>query len=390
MIKGWSQETVHNARILVVGAGTTGNEVIKNLALLGVGEITIVDSDLVEEVNLNRCVLFRKEDIDQSKSETAAKRALELNPDIRAIGLNCDVIYDFGNFQYRNFDCVILTVDNLEARMWVNRYCWLNNTPLIDTGIDGLVGNVFVMIPPFESCLECDWSTREYQRLAEKYSCSKIGLALEERKIPMVITSASVIGGIAAQESIRILLHGNKRDVPYPRTPQLVEAKAPEQVRASDFVASKAGVFFHYDGETGAFLTWQVSRKEECPAHACVPDPSQILFEASLNDTVESIRERVRNILGASTVEIKHDKEIVYSVVCNNCGHTQTIAPCLLGKFRRFLCPECGLLTIVADDHTEELRDGYTLRSLCIPPNHLLRVVFSKENAISEAWILSR
>ena len=367
MIKGWHQETVHNARILVVGAGTTGNELIKNLALLGVGEITIVDSDLVEEVNLNRCVLFRKEDIDQSKSETAAKRALELNPDIRAIGLNCDVIYDFGNFQYRNFECVILTVDNLEARMWVNRYCWLNNTPLIDTGIDGLVGNVFVMIPPFESCLECDWSTREYQRLAEKYSCSKIGLALEERKIPMVITSAAVIGGIAAQESIRILLHGNKRDVP-----------------------SKAGVFFHYDGETGAFLTWRVCRKEECPAHASVPDPSQILFEASLNDTVESIRERVRNILGPSTVEIKHDKEIVYSVICNNCGHTQTIAPCLLGKFRRFLCPECGLLTIVADDHTEELRDGYTLRSLCIPSNHLLRVVFSKEDDISEAWILSR
>lgn len=366
MIEGWDPEKLRNARILVVGAGTTGNEVIKNLALLGVGEITIVDNDMVEEVNLSRCVLFREEDIGKSKSGMAAKRAFELNPHINAIGWNCDVIYDFGNLQYGNFDCVILTVDNLEARMWVNRYCWLNNTPLIDTGIGELRGNVFVMVPPFESCIECGWSTREYQRLVEKHSCSKIGLALEEPKIPMVITSAAVIGGISAQESIRIL-HGKKINV-----------------------TSKAGTFLQYDGETGTFLTWRVPRKEGCPAHASVPDQLQILFEVSLNDTVESLRDRVRNITSSSTVEIWYDKEIIYSVVCNNCGYTQTIAPCLLGKFRRFLCPKCDLLAIVTDDHTEGLRDGYTLRSLYIPPNHLLRVVFSKEDAISEAWIITR
>lgn len=369
MIKDWDQEVVSKARILVVGAGTTGNEVIKNLALLGVGEITIVDSDIVEEVNLSRCVLFRDNDIGKPKSEIAAKRAVELNPHIKAVGWNCDIIYDVGNLQYSNFDCIILTVDNLEARLWVNRYCWLNNIPLIDTGIEGLLGNVFVMVPPFESCIECGWSSREYQRLTEKHSCSKIGLILEERKIPMVITSAAVIGGIAVQEIIRIL----------------------QSKRAT--ITSKPGIILQYNGESSSFLTWQISKKEACPAHNYSLEKTRILFTASLGDTVECLKERVRSIKGCSIVEIWFDKEIVYSVVCNNCNYTQTIDPCLLGKFRRFPCPHCAQLTIVPDDHTEELRDGYTIKTLSIPQHSLLRVTFLKSSfadSVDYAWVIIR
>src|SRR5690606_29926158 len=97
------------------------------------------------------------------------------------------------------------TVDNLEARMWVNRYCWMTGTPLINTGVGGLKGNVSVLHPPHSACLECSWSDIQYATIDEKYSCLKIGLDAFEPKIPMVITSAAVVGGIAAQEAVRII-----------------------------------------------------------------------------------------------------------------------------------------------------------------------------------------
>lgn len=366
-IEGWDPEVVSNGRILVVGAGATGNEVIKNLALLGVGNLTIVDYDLVEEVNLSRCVLFREEDIGKPKSEVAGKRLKELNPYINAISWNLDIIYDIGSLELRKFDVVVLTVDNLEARLWVNRYCLLSSVPLIDTGIDGLIGNVFIMVPPSAPCLECNWKKFEYQRLAEKYSCSKLGLLLNEKKIPMVITSAAIIGGIAAQEAVKIL--HKKGNFPI-----------------------KSGRFIWVNGEVDDFKTWYVPVRENCPGHNLYSKELDTLFDTNIDDTVDTIKDRIRDLLDCSDVEIKGDKEIVYSVICNNeyCGYADKISPCFLGRFQRYICPKCGQFTIVPDAHTQELRNGYSLRSLGIPPNHILHIFIKKGEVISEYRIITK
>ena len=59
LIPWWRQERLAAARVLVVGAGALGNEVLKNLALLGVGTVYVIDLDAVEPSNLSRSVLFR-------------------------------------------------------------------------------------------------------------------------------------------------------------------------------------------------------------------------------------------------------------------------------------------------------------------------------------------
>ena len=64
LISWWSQEVVSNSKILVVGAGATGNETLKNLALLGVGKIFICDMDTVSISNLSRTVLFSADDVE--------------------------------------------------------------------------------------------------------------------------------------------------------------------------------------------------------------------------------------------------------------------------------------------------------------------------------------
>jgi len=82
LIDWFSQEELAELKVIVIGAGAVGNEVIKNLALLGVGETSIFDFDQIEQHNLTRSVLFREGDIGQAKADVAAARARELDPNI--------------------------------------------------------------------------------------------------------------------------------------------------------------------------------------------------------------------------------------------------------------------------------------------------------------------
>jgi molybdopterin/thiamine biosynthesis adenylyltransferase len=71
-IQWWDQGKLANARVLLIGAGAIGNEVIKNLALLGVGHVAIADMDRIEQSNLSRSVLFNASDDGKHKATVAA------------------------------------------------------------------------------------------------------------------------------------------------------------------------------------------------------------------------------------------------------------------------------------------------------------------------------
>jgi molybdopterin/thiamine biosynthesis adenylyltransferase len=110
-ISWWNQDTLQGSSVLVVGAGTLGNEVCKNLALLGIGKVTVIDNDIVEEVNLSRSILMRQQDKGRNKADVIADRVREINAEIDITPVNCDVIYEYGSGNYRNFDLVLMTVD---------------------------------------------------------------------------------------------------------------------------------------------------------------------------------------------------------------------------------------------------------------------------------------
>ena len=63
LITWWDQSRLQSARVLVVGAGALGNEIVKNLVLVGVGTVIVVDMDTIENSNLSRCVFFRPEEM---------------------------------------------------------------------------------------------------------------------------------------------------------------------------------------------------------------------------------------------------------------------------------------------------------------------------------------
>ena len=207
-IRWWDQSLLENARVLVVGAGALGNEVIKNLALLGVGRITIVDMDHIETSNLCRSVLFRDGDQGESKAVVAARAAEALYPQVRAVPLVGNVLSDIGLGCFRWAQVIVGALDNREARVFVNRASVQVHRPWIDGGLDVLSGIVRSFAGPETACYECTMSQVDWDLLAKRRSCSLLARqASVEGGTPTTPTTASVVGAIQAQEVVK-RLHG--------------------------------------------------------------------------------------------------------------------------------------------------------------------------------------
>src|SRR4051812_38400242 len=140
LIRWWDQSKLARAKVLVVGAGALGNEIVKNLALLGVGQVLIVDMDRIENSNLSRSVLYRASDNGSYKSEAAARAARDIYPDLRSHALVANAVYDLGMGVYRWADVVMGGLDNREARLSINRACLKVGRPWIDGAIEQIQG----------------------------------------------------------------------------------------------------------------------------------------------------------------------------------------------------------------------------------------------------------
>jgi adenylyltransferase/sulfurtransferase len=208
LIGWWDQRRLAAARILVVGAGALGNEVLKNLALVGVGAIDLIDLDRIENSNLSRSVLFREQDAGQPKAMVAAARTRELNPAVAMRPIHGNVMTAIGLGVVRAADVVIGCLDNREARLWVNRMCWKVGTPWIDGGIQEINGVVKVFLPPDGPCYECGMTETDYRLINLRYSCPLLKQSdLQQGKVPTAPTIASIIGAMQVQEALK-LLHG--------------------------------------------------------------------------------------------------------------------------------------------------------------------------------------
>src|SRR6201996_6964229 len=116
LIPWWDQQKIAAARVLVVGAGALGNEILKNLALLGFLNIVVVDLDRIETSNLSRSVLFRASDVGLTKAEAIAQGYLELLPEATVQPLAANVMQDCGLGLFAWADLILAGLDNREAR----------------------------------------------------------------------------------------------------------------------------------------------------------------------------------------------------------------------------------------------------------------------------------
>lgn len=150
-----SAERVHDAKVLVVGAGGVGCELVKNLAASGLTNITLIDLDTIDVSNLNRQFLFRKQHVGHSKAETAAQSVKHMVPGTNVIAMVGNVKEPrFGVPFFKKFNVVCNALDNLEARRHVNRMCLAAEVPLVESGSTGYVGQCAVIGKGFE-CYDC-------------------------------------------------------------------------------------------------------------------------------------------------------------------------------------------------------------------------------------------
>ena len=158
-------DALESSRVLVIGAGGLGCEILKNLALSGFKDIHVIDMDTIDVSNLNRQFLFRHSDVGKSKAEVAAAFVEKRVPGVRITPYN-GKIQDKDEEYYMQFKLVICGLDSIEARRWINATLVdmvdMENPeslkPLVDGGTEGFKGQARVILPSLTSCIECQLS----------------------------------------------------------------------------------------------------------------------------------------------------------------------------------------------------------------------------------------
>ena len=318
LIGWWDQKKLTSAKVVVIGAGALGNEIIKNLALLGVGNIFIADKDRIENSNLSRSVLYREADTGRFKAEVAAESAKDIYPGVHVHHFTGDIIHDLGMGVFRWADLIIGGLDNREARLAINRNCWKTNRPWIDGAIEQIQGIARVFVPD-GPCYECTMSDRDWQLLQHRRSCNLLTRTeMETGKTPTTPTISSIIAGVQCQEAVK-MIHG---------------------------IHTMAGKGWVFSGLSTDSYQTEYQRKPNCYSHDTL-DEIIPLDETSDSVTLAELLERARKLCG-DKAEIELSRDVLEKLVCPKCGHSESLFQSL-GKIRatQATCPACG------DSHRE-------------------------------------
>jgi molybdopterin/thiamine biosynthesis adenylyltransferase len=316
-ITWWDQAKLRGSSVLVVGAGALGNEIVKNLTLVGVGSIEVVDMDVIEHSNLSRCVFFKDGDEGRYKAELLAERAGLLNPDVN-LSAHVVPVQRLGLGFLRKFDLVIGGLDNREARLWIGQACRKLNMYWVDGAIEGLQGLARVFAPE-GPCYECTLGEIDRQVMAHRKSCALLTSAeVNSGRTPTNATTSSVIAGVQTQEAVKILT-GNY---------DLVSLSGKAWVFAGDSMLS---YIIDYDED------------EMCMSHdtyLSVVGPIDLRPDAQLNTCLNE----VANGLDFVPSAVDFEDDLIHLEACPSCSSTQKRA------FRSALgagdgeCPSCGEL----------------------------------------------
>lgn len=303
------RELLSTARFMVVGCGALGNEVLKNLALMGVGYITAVDFDIVEHDNLCKSVLFTDNDASRGRRKTdAAKDALyRLNSKVEVNTIFGDAAYDVGLGLWKEFDVVISCVDSRWARYCINRNCMRTRTPWVDGGITPLEGSARVFSYG-ENCYACNLGPAGLDELKRRMPCPGIVRRSEMAgKAATTILSASIIAAIEVQEALKLL---------HQKELSLKE------------MTSLCGSMFCYEG--GHLSTRVVDFKawdEQCPCHEVWEVEGRVPLSAK--NSVAEVLSYFRSTLCCENVRLllRDDSFVDYVVRKDNSSRCEVMLP---------------------------------------------------------------
>ncbi len=344
-IEDYPAEKVVNSLVFVGGVGALGNELVKNLCLLGFRKIFIADLDRVEPSNLTRSVLFRPEDCGRPKVDALADRGREINAETTFYTHFGDVA-DIGLGVFRRADILFSDFDDLYPRYCINDVATHLGKVWIDAylGLKPYSGGVITLDGSNSEapCYVCHTGYRTY-RETYNFIQDREGCQVKERKrseqgfLPTTPTTCSIVAGIQAQSGLEYLLRGNS---------------------AENHWLSKT---FHIDlSRLQTHLERPVKRKN-CPFH----NASDVIRSArfrempefaadslTLSDLFSAARELFA-IPSGHSVYLQPNRQLVAMEKCSACGaEFEVFKPVVeLVRNRRKgngeHCPECGSPDVV-------------------------------------------
>lgn len=287
LITGWDQEKLLRAQVLVAGAGALGNEVLKNLALAGIGKLVIIDFDEVEISNLSRSVLFTEEDIGRPKASTAAHALSRLNPEVCVQSINGDLETDLGLGAIRGCDVVLGCLDSIYSRWVLNRACRRAGRPWIDAGIGATVGEVCLYLPTQGACYECGMNAQMWQQIHERRSCMLVPRKPGMRAVPTTAIIASITAALQVNEALA-LIQGNNR--------------------------LTGGEMLFFSSDSYSLSNFTTKENKNCFAHE-VYEPVIIMDVGPAEITARQLLQRI-----PAAMSLQLDFDVVHSLQCGQCG----------------------------------------------------------------------
>lgn len=294
----FKKEILDAAKVMIVGCGALGNEVLKNLALMKVGNLVIVDFDHVEDDNLQRSILFSEIDnaVGKPKVEMAAEAIRKINPETNLTAINGNISSDVGLGLIKDMDVVIGCVDNRWARYCINRLCMRADVPWIDGGISELEGSVKIF-EPGKNCYACALSNEDLSEMKKRFSCAgNIRRAIKTASAPTTPLIASIIGSVQVQEALK-----------------LIHNKYSDEIKFETL----SGKMFFYDGKhlTSETVSFQ-ALDDECSIHEKWEPIEESLFtnKNKVSFVIETLQKKydsnmVMSLINDSFVESVIDKE---------------------------------------------------------------------------------
>src|SRR5574338_710087 len=235
------QIKLKNAKACVVGVGGLGNPIATRLVAMGIGQIRIVDRDVIELSNLHRQTMFDESDIGQVKVEAAAKKLKKMNPDVEIEALPVSVNDYTALDVVEGCDVVIDALDSVNARYSLNKACISKNIPFVTGAAVGVSGQAFTILPKQSACYHCLFPALDEDSMP---TCSIEGVH------PSIL---SIIGGIEVAEAVKIIT-GKK--------PNLADR------------------ILHVDLESLEFVSTRTSKVDECPV--CGTGRSEVAHKEEL------------------------------------------------------------------------------------------------------------
>ena len=362
LIQWWDQEKLQAARVMVIGAGALGNEVLKNLALLGIGHLLVIDFDIIEPSNLSRTVLFQETDIKESKVEMAAQAVHRLNPAVHIETINGDIFYDVGLGHYRHSDLAIGCLDSLAARAQTGLGCTLGGIPFLDGGMWSLGGEVRWFMAGDGPCFDCTMGSEDRARADERRQCQGYrSMAWDaSQQVATVISTSAIIGGILAQEAAKYLC-------------------------GYEVLAGRALV---YNGQRLSLHRTEFERDPNCPSshtpYEGVIELPHRAAELTPRALLQIAREQANQRFdvpippGDDELAVELGRDFLIALDCPACGAHEDVNQ-VWGKVleNQQACPHCGTLRKAENVRSITASSPYADRSLAqlgVPPGEVLAI----------------